>query len=71
LADEEIGKANFIHRGVGFLKEVRGEFTKVNWPTREELSGSTAVVIVLSLLIAIFIGIIDLVLSNLLTLLLR
>jgi preprotein translocase subunit SecE len=71
LADEEIGKGNFIQRGVGFLKEVRGEFTKVNWPTREELSGSTAVVIVLSLMIAIFIGIIDLVLSNLLTLLVR
>lgn len=71
MAEEEIGKGNFIQRGVGFLKEVRGEFTKVNWPTREELSGSTAVVIVLSILIAIFIGTIDLVLSNLLTLLLR
>ncbi len=71
MAEEEVGKGNFIQRGVGFLKEVKGEFSKVNWPSREELFGSTAVVIVLSILIAIFTGLADLVLSNLLTLLLR
>ena len=71
MADEEVGRRNFIQRGIGFVKEVKAEFTKVNWPSREELFGSTAVVIVLSLLLAIFIGIVDLTLSNILTLLLR
>jgi len=71
VADEEVGRRNFIQRGIGFVKEVKAEFTKVNWPSREELFGSTAVVIVLSLLLAIFIGIVDLTLSNILTLLLR
>jgi len=71
VAEEEVGKGNFIQRGVGFVKEVKAEFTKVNWPSREELFGSTSVVIVLSLLVAFFIGTIDLILSNLLTLLLR
>ncbi len=71
MAEEEVGKGNFIQRAVGFVKEVKAEFTKVNWPSREELFGSTSVVIVLSILVAFFIGTIDLILSNLLTLLLR
>jgi preprotein translocase subunit SecE len=50
---------------------VKAEFTKVNWPSREELFGSTSVVIILSILVAFFIGAVDLILSNLLTLLLR
>ena len=71
MAEEEVGKGNILQRGLGFLREVRSEFGKVNWPVRQELFGSTGIVIILSLLVAIFIGIADLVLSNLLTLLLR
>jgi preprotein translocase subunit SecE len=50
-----------------FLKEVRIELTKVTWTTREELIYSTFIVIVVSLVLAVFIGIIDMVLSNLAT----
>jgi preprotein translocase subunit SecE len=50
-----------------FLKEVRFELTKVTWTTREELIYSTFIVIVVSLVLAVFIGIIDVVLSNLAT----
>jgi preprotein translocase subunit SecE len=42
-----------------YLKDVRGELTKVSWPTREELRDSTIVVIVTVLLVATFIGIVD------------
>ena len=42
-----------------FLKEVVAELRKVTWPTKDELIGSTIVVIVVSLVIAIFIGIVD------------
>ncbi len=42
-----------------FLKEVRMELTKVSWLSNRELAGSTVVVVVVSLLLAIFIGIID------------
>ena len=42
-----------------YLKDVRGELTKVSWPTREELRDSTVVVIVTVLLVATFIGIVD------------
>jgi len=42
-----------------FLKEVVAELRKVTWPTKDELIGSTIVVIVVSLVVAIFIGIVD------------
>jgi preprotein translocase subunit SecE len=54
-----------------FLQDVRVELTKVTWPTWQELKGQTIVVIVAVLLIAAFIGSVDLVLSNLIEMLVR
>jgi preprotein translocase subunit SecE len=42
-----------------FLKDARMELKKVKWPTRKELLATTAVVIVLTLLVAFFLGLID------------
>jgi preprotein translocase subunit SecE len=42
-----------------FLKEVQVESTKVSWPTRNELRDSTIVVIVAVLIVSVFIGIVD------------
>ena len=53
-----------------FLKDVRFELGKVTWTSREELIYSTIMVAVVSLILAIFIGVVDLVLSNLASLLL-
>jgi len=39
-----------------YLKDVRAEFDKVSWPTWEELKGQTAVVLVVSLILAIFVS---------------
>ena len=47
-----------------FFKEVRVELGKVTWPNREELIGSTVIVIVLSLVMAAYIGFLDFVLSG-------
>ncbi|MEE2710634.1 MAG: preprotein translocase subunit SecE [Gemmatimonadota bacterium] len=52
-------------RVVLFLREVRAELVKVNWPSQHELIGSTTVVIVLSVVLAIFIGLVDFLLSAL------
>ena len=41
------------------MKEARFELKKVKWPTRKELLASTAVVIVLVLVVAFFLGLID------------
>jgi preprotein translocase subunit SecE len=53
-----------------FLKEVRSELTKVTWTSREELIYSTIIVIVVSIVLAVFIGLVDVVLSNLANMLL-
>jgi preprotein translocase subunit SecE len=43
-----------------FLSDAKGELKKVTWPTRKELLSATAVVIALVLLIAFYLGIVDL-----------
>ena len=42
-----------------FLAEAKIELKKVTWPTRKELLSTTAVVILLVLLVAFFLGIVD------------
>jgi preprotein translocase subunit SecE len=54
-----------------FLKEVRIELTKVTWPTPAELKDSTGIVIATVLIVTLFIGLVDLGLSNLIGRLLR
>ncbi len=64
---EQIKKTNMINKGIDFLKEVRVELAKVSWSTRQELIGSTMVVIVLTSIIAVFIFIIDSALAKILS----
>ena len=42
-----------------YLKETSAELRKMTWPTKEELIGSTIVTCVVSFVVAIFIGIVD------------
>lgn len=42
-----------------FLQQVKAELQKVTWPTRKETYGSTMVVIVLVLLVAVFLWVVD------------
>lgn len=55
----------FIDKALQFLREVKIELKKVTWPTRKQTFGSTAVVIVLVMIISLFLGVVDLGLSNL------
>ena len=48
-----------------FLQQVKAELQKVTWPTRKETYGSTMVVIVLVLMVAVFLWIVDSALSTL------
>jgi preprotein translocase subunit SecE len=43
----------------GFLTGVRDEMRKVTWPTREELTKATRMIIVLSIVLGITIGLMD------------
>jgi preprotein translocase subunit SecE len=49
---------------IKFLQEVRQEMKKVTWPTRKEISGSTIVVIITVFIVAIYLGIVDSVLQQ-------
>ena len=62
---------NIISKPVNFLKEVKAELGKVAWSTRQELLASTIVVIVVTVILGVFIGIIDVILSKLLTILFK
>jgi preprotein translocase subunit SecE len=54
-----------------FLNEVKIETKKTSWPTREELRGSTWVVIVAVFIITVLIAVIDLILNRVLGLLIN
>ncbi|MFO7915724.1 MAG: preprotein translocase subunit SecE [Candidatus Krumholzibacteriales bacterium] len=53
-----------------FFAEVKVEMKKVTWPTREELVESTKLVIVASIVVTVFIGVVDNILSAIIRLLL-
>jgi len=46
-------------KAIKFFQEVRQEMKKVTWPNRKEISGSTVVVIITVLIVAIYLGVID------------
>ncbi len=54
-----------------FLQQVKAELQKVTWPTRKETYGSTMVVIVLVLMVAIFLWVVDSALSTMIQALLN
>ena len=62
---------NIFKKAIKFLQEVKTELSKVSWSTRQELIGSTLVVIVVTSIMAVYIGVIDLTLSKLLSLVFR
>ncbi|MCM8831515.1 MAG: preprotein translocase subunit SecE [Candidatus Omnitrophica bacterium] len=47
-----------------FFKEVKEETKKVNWPTRNEIKGSTVVVIIVLMFLTIYFLLVDLTLSR-------
>lgn len=51
-----------------FLKEVVAELRKVTWPSKDEMIGSTIVTIVVSVIVALFIGVVDQILTYLISL---
>jgi preprotein translocase subunit SecE len=54
-----------------FFHDVLVEFRKVSWPSRREVMGSTTVVIVVVLVLAVFLWAVDSALAQLVRLILR
>ena len=64
-------KNTVIDKAVQFLREVKVELKKVTWPSRKQTIGSTVVVIILVMIIAFFLGVVDVGLSGLIRIVLR
>lgn len=54
-----------------FLKEVKSELLKVNWPSREEVIKLTIIVVVISTVIGLYIGGMDILLTKLTSLIFK
>ncbi len=59
------------HKILSYLKSVRTELTKVTWPSRDEASYMTMIVILGSLLVGLYIGGLDFGFTNLLGVILK
>jgi preprotein translocase subunit SecE len=61
----------FVTRVREFVQEVLLEFRRVTWPSRQELINSTVVVLALTVIVAFFLGGVDIGLSKLVQRILR
>jgi len=57
---------NLFKRITSFLKDVRLELKKVNWPTKKETIKYTLIVVGISAAVAVFLGGLDFIFSTLL-----
>ena len=51
---------------IDYIKETRGELKHVSWPTRRQTIIYTSIVIVISILIALFLGFFDFIFTEIL-----
>ncbi len=54
-----------------FINEVQVEFTKIVWPDKKVTLGLTGIVVVLTIVVATYLGTVDLLLGKLVSMLLR
>ena len=59
---------NLLNKFTTYLKETKVEMKKVNWPTRQEATRLTAVVIIVSLAVSVVLGGFDFMFTTLLQL---
>lgn len=60
-----------VEKVKNFISEVKIETKKVNYPTKDELIGSTWIVVITVIIIAIFLGMIDFGLSKIIKVIVR
>ena len=55
----------FYSGAVEFARGVRGELRRVSWPNRDQLQQSTAVVLIILVALAVYVGVLDWIFQNL------
>jgi len=58
--------SNFPKKIINFLKEVKLEMKKVNWPTKKETIRYTLIIIAVSIAVAVFLGGLDYIFTTIL-----
>ena len=53
-----------VPRASNFLAEVWSELKKVHWPTRKETYAATIVVVVITVIVAVYLGVVDYAVSH-------
>lgn len=66
-----LGIREWLVRSLTFLSEVQAELGRVHWPGRKETYAATVVVITISLIMAVYLGFIDLTISRVIQALLQ
>ena len=54
-----------MNKAIQFVSQAKAELKKVTWPTRKQTLASTGVVMVIIAIMALYLGIIDLILAKL------
>ncbi len=54
----------FLRNVQQFFRDVAAEFRRVNWPSRSEVAASTVVVLALVFVVALYLGLVDVILSR-------
>ena len=55
---------------IKYLKETRAELKKVNWPSRQEATNLTLIIIIVTIFMALLLGLIDYIFAKLFELIL-
>ncbi len=63
-------KKDMFKRFVNYIKDSSVELKKVSWPTKKQAVNSTALVVGVSLAVALFLGLIDFLLTEILQIIL-
>jgi len=68
LKNEEVG---VMEKVLDYIRESRAELKKVTWPTKQQMWYSTLVVIVVTFMVSAYLGLVDLLLTGVLSKIVR
>lgn len=71
MQDFKITMPQFGSSPVKFLKEVRTELKRVIWPSKQDVIKMTTIIVVVSLIVGLFIGVLDFIFTKLMQIIVK